>query len=46
MYDSVDPSTGLCIALTCELGPMLVAGMGAPDGAQVTQTSTPLWICR
>lgn len=43
MYDSVDPSTGLCIALTCELGPMLVAGMGAPDGAQVTQTRAALY---
>ena len=32
MYDAIDPSTGVCIALTCDIGPVLVAGMGAPDG--------------
>ena len=33
LYDAVDPSTGICIALTCDIGPMLVAGMGEPGGA-------------
>ncbi len=36
LYDAVDPSTGICIALTCDIGPMLVAGMGAPS-----ETTTP-----
>ena len=43
MYDAVDPSTGTCIALTCDLGPVLVAGMGAPDGGAVTQTRAALY---
>ena len=43
MYDAEDPSTEICIALTCELGPMLVAGMGAPDGGEVTQTRAALF---
>ena len=43
MYDAVDPSTGTCIALTCDLGPVLVAGMGAPDGGSVTQTRAALY---
>ena len=38
LYDAVDSSTGTCIALTCDIGPVLVAGMGAPDGGEVTQT--------
>ena len=36
LYDAVDPSTGICIALTCDIGPMLVAGMGEPS-----ETVTP-----
>ena len=43
MYDAVDPSTGNCIALTCDLGPVIVAGMGAPDGGEVTQTRAALY---
>ena len=43
LYDAVDPSTGNCIALTCDLGPVIVAGMGAPDGGQVTQTRAALY---
>jgi hypothetical protein len=32
IFDNVtDNSTGLCIALTCNLGPMLIKRMGAPD---------------
>jgi hypothetical protein len=31
LEDAVDPSTGICIALTCDYGPMIVAGMGAPS---------------
>ena len=30
---ATDPSTGICIALTCEIGPMLLAGMGEPTAA-------------
>lgn len=30
LYDAVDPSTGDCIALTCDIGPMLAAGIGEP----------------
>ncbi|MCH2441601.1 MAG: hypothetical protein MK169_04065 [Candidatus Thalassarchaeum sp.] len=33
LYDAVDLSTGICIALTCDIGPMLVAGMGEPSEA-------------
>ena len=44
MYDAIDPSTGVCIALTCDIGPVLVAGMGAPDGGQVTQTRAALYL--
>jgi hypothetical protein len=36
LYDAVDTSTGICIALTCDIGPMLVAGMGEPS-----ETTTP-----
>ena len=43
LYDAEDPSTGECIALTCDLGPVLVAGMGAPDGGEVTQTRATLY---
>tara|TARA_B100001175_G_scaffold315422_1_gene326943 strand:+ start:3718 stop:6339 length:2622 start_codon:yes stop_codon:yes gene_type:complete len=43
MYDAIDPSTEICIALTCDLGPVLVAGMGAPDGGEVTQTRAALY---
>ena len=43
MTDAVDPSTGICIALTCDIGPMLVAGMGAPDGGATTQTRAALY---
>ncbi len=43
MYDAVDPSTGICIALTCDIGPVLVTGMGAPDGGQVTQARAALY---
>jgi len=31
LNDAVDPSTGICIALTCDYGHMLVAGMGEPS---------------
>ena len=31
MTDARDPSTGMCIALTCDYGPMMVAGMGEPN---------------
>ncbi len=37
LYDAADPSTGICIALTCDIGPMLVAGMGEPS-----ETTTPV----
>ncbi len=43
LYGAQDPSTGICIALTCDIGPMLVAGMGAPDGGVVTQTRAALY---
>ena len=44
MYDAVDPSNpDTCIALTCDIGPVLVAGMGAPDGGEVTQTRAALY---
>tara|TARA_Y100001970_G_scaffold69313_2_gene88417 strand:+ start:4081 stop:6831 length:2751 start_codon:yes stop_codon:yes gene_type:complete len=43
LYDAQDPSTGICIALTCDIGPMLAAGMGAPDGGVVTQTRAALY---
>ncbi len=33
LYDAVDPSTGICIALTCDIGPMLAAGIGEPSEA-------------
>jgi len=31
LFNATDPSTGICIALTCEIGPMLIAGMGEPN---------------
>tara|TARA_B100001142_G_scaffold89534_1_gene91275 strand:- start:6846 stop:9644 length:2799 start_codon:yes stop_codon:yes gene_type:complete len=31
MDDAIDPSTTSCIALKCDLGPMIVAGMGEPS---------------
>ena len=31
LHTAVDPSAGICIALTCEIGPMLIAGMGEPS---------------
>ena len=34
--------TGVCIALTCEIGPVLVAGMGAPS-AEVTANRSVLY---
>ena len=37
LHTAVDPSTGICIALTCEIGPMLIAGMGEPS-----ETVTPM----
>lgn len=37
LYDAVDPSTGICIALTCDIGPMLAAGIGEPSA-----TTTPV----
>ena len=43
LYDAVDSSTGSCIALTCDLGPVLVTGMGAPDGGVVTQARAGLY---
>ena len=33
LYSAVDPSTGICIALTCDIGPMLAAGIGEPSNA-------------
>ncbi|MBK33844.1 MAG: hypothetical protein CL771_09635 [Chloroflexi bacterium] len=44
LYDAEDPSNpDLCIALTCDLGPVIVAGMGAPDGGVVTQSRADLY---
>ena len=44
LYDAVDPSNpDTCIALTCDIGPVLVAGMGAPDGGEVTQNRAALY---
>ena len=37
LHTAVDTSTGTCIALTCEIGPMLIAGMGEPS-----ETVTPM----
>ena len=37
LHTAVDSSTGICIALTCDIGPMLIAGMGEPS-----ETVTPL----
>ena len=37
LHTAVDPSTVICIALTCEIGPMLIAGMGEPS-----ETVTPM----
>jgi hypothetical protein len=42
LEDAVDPSTGMCIALTCDYGPMLVAGMGEPNEV-VTPTRAALY---
>ena len=33
MYTASDPSSGTCIALTCDFGPVLIAGMGEPNAA-------------
>ena len=33
LHSAVDPSTGTCIALTCDIGPMLIAGMGEPSAS-------------
>lgn len=34
LYDAADPTdSSICIALTCDLGPVLVAGMGAPEAS-------------
>ena len=44
LYDAVDPSNpDTCIALTCDIGPVVVAGMGAPDGGEVTQARAALY---
>ena len=43
LYDAEDESTETCIALTCDLGPWVAAGMGAPDGGQVTQDRADLY---
>ena len=43
LHDAEDHSSDTCIALTCDIGPMLVAGMGAPDGGAVTQTRAALY---
>jgi hypothetical protein len=42
LEDAVDPSTAMCIALTCDYGPMLVAGMGEPNDV-VTPTRAMLY---
>ena len=42
LEDAVDPSTAMCIALTCDYGPMLVAGMGEPNEV-VTPTRAMLY---
>ena len=42
LEDAVDPSTAMCIALTCDYGHMLVAGMGEPSEA-VTPTRATLY---
>ena len=33
LVDAVDSSTGTCIALSCEIGPIVFVGMGAPSAA-------------
>ena len=33
IMDGAVSDTGICIALTCEIGPMLVAGMGVPSSS-------------
>ncbi len=35
-----DPSTGVCIAFTCELGPMLIHRMGEPDSTNSVARAT------
>ena len=42
MFDAVDPSTGICIALTCDIGPMLIAGMGEPSESTTATRATLL----
>ena len=31
LYDAVDPTSGVCMALTCDYGPWMVAAWGAPS---------------
>ncbi len=40
MDDAIDPSTTSCIALKCDLGPMIVAGMGEPSETTTEVRST------
>ena len=42
MFDAGDPSTGICIALTCDIGPMLIVGMGEPSEATTATRATLL----
>ena len=37
MEEAVDPTSSICVALTCDIGPMLVSGMGQPS-----DTTTPI----
>jgi len=43
LHTAVDPSTGICIALTCEIGPMLIAGMGEPSGHSNACSTSWIW---
>ena len=43
LYDAKDPGdSSVCIALTCDIGPMLMARLGAPDNGtnSLTRAST------
>lgn len=40
MNDAIEPTSTICIALMCDLGPMIVAGMGEPSEATTEIRST------
>jgi len=39
IMDGAVSDTGICIALTCEIGPMIVAGMGVPSSSTTAERS-------